>query len=60
VALGASPAQAVYAATAAPARLLGRDDIGVLRPGGRADVAVLDDRLEVVRTLVDGVEEHAR
>jgi len=32
----------------------------VLRPGGRADVAVLDDRLEVVRTLVDGVEEYAR
>jgi N-acetylglucosamine-6-phosphate deacetylase len=60
VALGASPAQAVHAATAAPARLLGRDDLGVLRPGGRADVAVLDDRLEVVRTLVDGVEAYAR
>jgi N-acetylglucosamine-6-phosphate deacetylase len=60
VALGASPAQAVYAATAAPARLLGRDDLGILRPGGRADVAVLDDGLEVVRTIVDGVEAYAR
>jgi N-acetylglucosamine-6-phosphate deacetylase len=32
----------------------------VLVPGGRADVTVLDDRLEVVRTLVDGVELYAR
>jgi N-acetylglucosamine-6-phosphate deacetylase len=60
VALGATPAQAIAAATAAPARLLGRDDLGVLVPGGRADVTVLDDRLEVVRTLVDGVELYAR
>jgi N-acetylglucosamine-6-phosphate deacetylase len=60
VALGATPAQAVDAATATPARLLGRDDVGALALGGRADVAVLDARLEVVRTLVDGVELYAR
>jgi N-acetylglucosamine-6-phosphate deacetylase len=60
VALGATPQQAIAAATVAPARLLGRDDLGVLVPGGRADVTVLDDRLEVVRTLVDGVELYAR
>jgi N-acetylglucosamine-6-phosphate deacetylase len=60
VALGATPQQAIAAATVAPARLLGRDDLGVLVPGGRADVTVLDDRLEVVRTLVDGVERYAR
>jgi N-acetylglucosamine-6-phosphate deacetylase len=56
VALGATTAEAVHAATAAPARLLGRDDLGRLAPGLPADVVVLDDRLEVVRTLVGGVQ----
>ncbi|MDX6730168.1 MAG: N-acetylglucosamine-6-phosphate deacetylase [Baekduia sp.] len=56
VCCGASVADAVHAATAAPARLLGRPDLGVLRPGGVADVTVLDDDLRVVRTLVGGVE----
>ena len=41
VALGASPAGAVQAATGTPARLLGRSDLGVLRPGAPADVVVL-------------------
>ncbi|MHB1800796.1 MAG: imidazolonepropionase [Actinomycetes bacterium] len=35
-------AEAVWAATAGGARALRRDDIGVLRPGSRADVLVLD------------------
>jgi N-acetylglucosamine-6-phosphate deacetylase len=56
VALGASLPEAVAAATIAPARLLGRDDLGVLAPGARADVVVLDDDLHVRRTLVDGVQ----
>src|SRR5918996_6439713 len=56
VASGASLADAVHAASAAPARLLGRDDLGGLRPGAPAHVAVLDDGLRVVRTLVGGVE----
>ncbi|WP_250035643.1 imidazolonepropionase [Paractinoplanes maris] len=37
-----TPAEAVFAATAGGARALRRDDIGRLRPGARADLAVLD------------------
>ena len=37
-----SPAEAVWAATAGGARALRRDDVGVLRPGARADLVVLD------------------
>ncbi|MEV4197494.1 imidazolonepropionase [Micromonospora globbae] len=37
-----TPAEAVWAATAGGARALRRDDIGVLRPGARADLVVLD------------------
>jgi N-acetylglucosamine-6-phosphate deacetylase len=56
VALGASLADAVRAASAAPARLIGRDDLGALRPGAPAHLAVLDDELSVRRTIVGGVE----
>jgi N-acetylglucosamine-6-phosphate deacetylase len=55
-ALGATLEEAIGAATTAPARLLRRDDIGVLQPGSIADVLVLDDRLEPVRVLVAGRE----
>ena len=58
-ALGATTAEAVHAATIAPARLLGRPGLGTLTPGGPADITVLDDRLHVVRTLVAGVEAFA-
>ncbi|MGH8890541.1 MAG: imidazolonepropionase [Acidothermaceae bacterium] len=37
-----TPAEALWAATAGGARSLRRDDVGVLRPGARADLAVLD------------------
>ncbi|MEE6257945.1 imidazolonepropionase [Plantactinospora sonchi] len=37
-----TPAEAVWAATAGGARALRRDDIGVLRPGARADLSILD------------------
>ncbi|WP_127507893.1 imidazolonepropionase [Actinoplanes solisilvae] len=37
-----TPAEAVHAATAGGAKALRRDDIGVLRPGARADLTVLD------------------
>lgn len=40
--LAMTPAEAVWAATAGGARALRRDDIGVLRPGTRADLTVLD------------------
>ena len=42
------------AATEAPARLLGRGDVGRLAPGVRADVVVLEDDLTVRDTYVGG------
>lgn len=44
----------VHAATAAPARLLGLDRVGELRPGHRADLLVLDGDLAVRRVLRRG------
>jgi imidazolonepropionase len=40
--LGMTPAEALWAATAGGARALRRFDVGVLAPGRRADLAVLD------------------
>jgi imidazolonepropionase len=37
-----TPAEATWAATAGGARALRRDDVGVLRPGSRADLVILD------------------
>jgi imidazolonepropionase len=37
-----TPAEAVWAATAGGARALSRSDVGLLRPGARADLVVLD------------------
>jgi N-acetylglucosamine-6-phosphate deacetylase len=54
--LGVPWEAAVGAATAAPARAINRPDLGLLRPGSRADIVVLDDDLAVVRTLVAGDE----
>lgn len=53
---GAALADAVYAASTAPAQLLGRPDLGALRIGAPAHLAVLDEDLQVRRTLVAGVE----
>jgi N-acetylglucosamine-6-phosphate deacetylase len=53
-ALGIPLAQAVEATTRVPAGLLGCDDLGVLRPGAAADVVVVDDRLDVLATIVAG------
>jgi N-acetylglucosamine-6-phosphate deacetylase len=50
-ALGVPLSEAVDAATRVPARILGRPELGTLAPGSAADVAVLDDALEVVRVL---------
>jgi N-acetylglucosamine-6-phosphate deacetylase len=55
-ALGVPLEQAVGAATEVPARLLGRTDIGVLEPGGPADIVVLDDRLEIQTVLCSGTD----
>ncbi|HYN52249.1 MAG TPA: N-acetylglucosamine-6-phosphate deacetylase [Thermoleophilaceae bacterium] len=59
VASGASLAAAVHAASAAPAALLGRDDLGDLRAGAPAHLTVLDEELRPVRTLVGGAEAFA-
>jgi len=52
--LGIPFADAVGAATVVPARILGRPDLGVLEPGGRGDIVVLDDRLEIAGVFCGG------
>jgi N-acetylglucosamine-6-phosphate deacetylase len=56
IAAGASLADAVHAASRAPALLIGRPDLGRIAAGAPADIAVLDDDLRVLRTFVAGVE----
>jgi len=51
--------EAIHAAATAPARLLGRDDLGELKPGVPANIAVLNEELEVERTVVNGREAFA-
>ncbi len=52
--LGMPLEAAVAAATTTPAALAGRPELGTLRPGTPADVAVLDEGLAPARTLVGG------
>ena len=54
VELGVPLVDALAAATARPARLIGRPDLGTLAPAATADVAVLDDDLTVRAALVGG------
>jgi N-acetylglucosamine-6-phosphate deacetylase len=54
VAAGVPLADAVRSATATPAGLLGRDDVGELTGGRRADVLVTDDDLAPVAVLRAG------
>jgi N-acetylglucosamine-6-phosphate deacetylase len=58
-ALGVPLPDAVAAATSVPAGIARRPDLGVLRPGGPADLVVLDDRLEIRSVLVGGRERIA-
>jgi N-acetylglucosamine-6-phosphate deacetylase len=53
-ALGVGLDGALSAAASVPARIARRADLGRLAPGAPADVVVLDDRLEIVRVLVEG------
>jgi N-acetylglucosamine-6-phosphate deacetylase len=46
---------AVRAATATPARVLGRHDLGAIEAGRRADLVLLDAGLEVSRVMLRGV-----
>jgi N-acetylglucosamine-6-phosphate deacetylase len=52
--LGVPIPEAVDTVTAAPARLLGREGVGVLRAGGPADLVVLDDDFAVDAVYVGG------
>ncbi len=54
VELGVPIVEAVDAVTRTPARVVGRDDIAVLRPGARADLVVLDDDFAVKQVLLGG------
>jgi N-acetylglucosamine-6-phosphate deacetylase len=56
VALGASIEDALSAASARPARVAGRGELGTLAVGTPADVVVLDDALEIERVLVGGTD----
>jgi imidazolonepropionase len=40
--MGMTPGEALWSATAGGARALRRSDVGVIRPGARADLAVID------------------
>ena len=53
-ALGVSLEDALTAATAVPARVLGSDTLGRIAPGLPADIVVLDDGLRVDRVLLGG------
>jgi N-acetylglucosamine-6-phosphate deacetylase len=46
--------QAIRLATLNPARVLGRNDIGIIAPGAKADFAVLSLSGEVQRTIING------
>jgi len=44
----------VHAASTAPARAWGLDDVGAIEPGRRADLVVLDEELHLVRVMRAG------
>lgn len=50
----AAMADLVYGASLLPARLLGLERKGRIEPGCDADLTLLDDRLQVVKTWVEG------
>jgi N-acetylglucosamine-6-phosphate deacetylase len=53
--------EVVRMATLTPARIIGHDrDLGSLEPGKRADLVVLDARLQVKRVYVGGTEANLR
>jgi N-acetylglucosamine-6-phosphate deacetylase len=51
---GWSLPQAIRLATLNPARVLGRNDIGIIAPGAKADFVVLSPSGEVQRTIING------
>jgi imidazolonepropionase len=53
--MGMTPAEALWAATAGGARALRRDDIGIIAPGARADLVLLDAPSQVHLSYRPGV-----
>jgi N-acetylglucosamine-6-phosphate deacetylase len=53
-------ATALAAVTELPARVLGRQDIGHLHPGGAANLVVLDDSLALRQVVINGVPAAGR
>jgi len=51
---GVAPVAAARFTSTNAARVLGRDDLGRIAPGCRANLAVLDENFECLATLVDG------
>jgi N-acetylglucosamine-6-phosphate deacetylase len=60
VRFGLPLADAVYAATTAPAQAVGLADVGVLRAGAAADLVVLDQDLKLLAVYVDGEKQSVR
>jgi len=54
VSLGVPVRQAVLMASAVPARVLGRPDLGRIVPGARADLVLFDRALRVAAVFVGG------
>jgi len=58
---GASIPDAVCAASLWPAKILGRDDLGVIRPGADADLVLADHNLGLKAVILKGVlVEHVK
>jgi len=57
--LGYSLTEAVRMTSTNPARSVGEVVLGDVRPGCRADLAILNDELGVVATVVNGVETYS-
>ena len=56
--LGVPVREAVGMASAVPAALLRRRDLGSIAPGARADLVLFDRDLRVRAVLIDGVVVH--